>query len=343
MWEDFCINFNNGIRNSQNTLNKMNNKKFVWSCIVMTFFTACNQAEVENQNAVDLRLSITASIKGQEKQPVSRYVGDDPSMVDFEQGDRIGVFVDDNPASLWVLGQTGWNPNVLVYWPDKVNDHIFRAFYPYAEASSVENVPMPSLKTQSGTVASISSCDFLVASVTERYEKQGETGRDGVVDFRNEHSFEHVSSLLQLSFRGDGDLKSSTLEKIQIEGADIVAPSTYSFLDRKVSTASDASSDVLTVLLSHAMNGQDATFFFILNEKKDVSPVVLTVEYSSNGKHYVASMENFAGNFFEGGMCQSYTFTIKDSSLIISGSSISPWGEGETLDDIVINGEERHV
>ena len=90
------------------------------------------------------------------------------------------------------------------------------------------------------------------------------------------------------------------------------------------------------------MNGADATFYFILNAKSDESaPVTLTLEYTTGGKTYVASMTNFAGNVFAGGMQQSYTISVKDSYLIVSGGDISPWGSGETMDDIIINGQAK--
>ena len=54
----------------------------------------------------------------------------------------------------------------------------------------------------------------------------------------------------------------------------------------------------------------------------------------------MAQMSGFASNVFVGGMCQSYTITIQNDALVVSGAIISPWGVGESMDDIVINGEE---
>lgn len=302
----------------------------------MAFFSACQQDENEIQKADDLRMSIVASINGQKNIPASRYVGDDPSNVDFEVSDAIGVFVDNAAAMKWTYISSGWSSENDVYWPDKTQNHTFCAFYPYVEATSIAKVPMPSLLGQSGTIASISKCDFLVASVTQS------CGTDGIIAFREENAFSHVSSLVQLTFKGDGDLSSAVLTKISIEGKDIVASSTYSFSEELVSMNPDAASDVLDVALSHPMEGKDATFYFILNEKEDASePVVLTVEYKTDDKTYVARMENFAGNVFVGGVKQSYTITIKERLLIIDGSSISSWGAGESLENIVINGEEQ--
>lgn len=301
----------------------------------MTFFTACQQAEVVNQEAEHLRMSIAASINDLNGNFHSRYVGTDPSNVVFQNKDEIGVFMDDNPAVKWTYDGVEWGAGNVQYWPDKTNTHDFYAFYPYEETVSRESVPMPSLLSQNGTIESLSACDFLVAAVSQSF-------KDGsVVNFSDENSFRHVSSLLKLTFKGNEDLTSSILKNITVEGAGIVASTKYSFENDEVTILSDEEANLLDVPLSHEMDGKDATFFFILNEKTDLSSMVtLNVQYDTDGKSYVARMENFAGNVFAGGMCQSYTITVKDRSLAISGSSITPWGVGESLDDIIINGEE---
>lgn len=314
----------------------MNKRIFVWSCFVMTFFSACQQEENESNQADDLRMSIVASIKGQKNMPESRYSGDDPSNVVFDETDKIGVFVDDNTAVSWTYGTSGWISEKEVFWPDKTEEHTFCAFYPYADATSTASVPMPSLLSQSGTIESISTCDFLVASVTQSY------GDDGVVSFQGDNAFVHVSSLLQLTFKGDGDLSSSVLKKISVEGSGIVTPTTYSFADGIVTAGSSESSDLLETELSHEMGGEDAVFYFILNEKLDASTAVtLSIEYETDGKTYLAQLENFAGNVFKGGMRQRYTLTIKDGSLLITGSDIIEWEEGGILEEIIIKGEEQ--
>ena len=329
----------NGIINGAkvpNTLNNMKKYSFVWSCFVMTFFVACQQVEVENPQAEDMRMSISASINGQSESPKSRYAGTDPSQVEFQTGDAIGLFIDNKPAIEWTLASSGWATGEIVYWPDKTKSHTFRAYYPFAEASSYESVPMPSLLDQTGTIASISTCDFLVAAKEQSYQE------GGLVEFKGEESaFKHVSTLVKLTFLEGEALNGAILKKITIEGSNIVSPASYSFETRSVTLSPDADSDVLSVdgLSQDLTDG--STYYFIVNEKQDASSSVkLAVEYETNGKAYVAQMSGFAGNVFDGGMCQSYTVTIQNSALVVSGAVISPWGVGESMDDIVINGEE---
>lgn len=330
----------------------MKKVSFVWSCCVMTFFVACQQAEVENLKADDLRMSIVASINDQKEAPDSRYAGETPDKVEFTADDAIGLFVDNNPVVEWVYdGEDDWSSGEkVVYWPDKTKSHTFRAFYPYPKTETNTNtytytsVPMPSLLNQTGTIESISECDFLVATKSQTYT-DGKT-----VEFKEAASFKHVSSLLKLTFNGGGDLEGSVLTKITVTGNGLVASSTYAFGEEggvSLKLKEDSSDDVLVASLSNkdgeATMGRNAkSFYLIVNArtKEELSTVSLTVEYKKGVTSYVASLENLTSNGFVGGTCQSYTFTIKDASISIVGSSIEEWSGGESLDNVEINGEE---
>ena len=314
----------------------MKKYSFVWSCLVMTFFVACQQTEVENLKAEDMRMSISASINGQSKSPKSRYAGTDPSHVEFQTGDAIGLFIDSKPAIEWTLASSGWNTSEIVYWPDRTKSHTFRAFYPFAETLSCGTVPMPSLLNQTGTIESISACDFLVATKEQSYQE------GDMIEFKGEDaSFKHVSTLLKITFKEGAELNGAILKKIAIEGTGIVSPSTYSFEDKIVTLTPDTNSDVLSVDGLSQDLSDGFTYYFIVNEKQDASSLVkLAVEYEINGMAYVAQLSSFAGNVFDGGMCQSYIITIQNNVLVVSGADISSWGVGESMEDIVINGEE---
>ena len=306
-------------------------------CVSIALMASCQESEWTSSQSDDLAMSVVASISPVSNVGQSRYTGDEPDLVEFTENDQIGIFVDGGEPVQWTYGSSGWSATGVVYWPDKTNEHLFQAYYPYVDGATVEHVPMPGLKNQNGTMGSLSSCDFLKATTSQSY------GTEGIVEFKGEgKTFVHVSSLLKLTFRGNEDLQASTLDKISVLGKDLVAPSAYSFSDDEVILFPDESSDLLEVALGHEMNGSDATFYFILNAKSDaMTPVTLTLEYTTDGKSYVASMNNFAGNLFAGGMQQSYTISVKDSYLIVSGSDISPWGTGETLDNIIINAKEK--
>lgn len=316
----------------------MKKSSFVWSCFVMAFFVACSQAEVENSAVEKLPISISASINCQGENSKSRYAGTEPSDVSFVKDDAIGLFIDEKQAVEWGYDGTDWSPadNEIVYWPDKTNPHTFRAFYPYALATSYTEVPMPSLLGQTGTLASISICDFLVAISEQTYTAGGFVHFDG-----DDTSFRHVSTLLQLSFQKGSELNDLTIHKISLEGNGIASPSTYSFEDGMVSLDTENAIDVMTIDQT-SLSEKSTSFYLIVNASQEQNPVVaLTVEYETNGKTYSAHSDNIVQTGLVGGMYQKYTITVQNSSLVIDGAKILPWGVGESLDDIEINGAEK--
>ena len=307
-------------------------------CVSIALMASCHECELPSSKGDDLTMSVVASMSTLNEAAQSRYSGSDPNSMNFVVDDSIGIFVDDDEVPVkWTYISSGWAADGVVFWPDKTESHVFQAFYPYIADATMDNVPMPDLKEQDGTMAGLSKCDFLKAVTTQSY------GTTGTVAFKGEgKSFVHVSSLLKLTLKGDEDLQSSTIDKISVSGENIVAPSSYSFENDEVTLSPDESSSLLDVGLAHEMKGADVSFYFILNAKSDASSLVtLTIEYTTNGKQYVASLDNFAGNVFAGGMQQSYSISVKDSYLIVSGSEISEWGKGETLSGIIINGQEK--
>ena len=178
----------------------------------------------------------------------------------------------------------------------------------------------------------------------EQSYSEGGTVTFNKEDEENNYSFKHVFTLLKLNFQQGEGLSGATLNKITFKGTNIVAPSTYSFQTNQVTLVPDGNSDALTTdgLSKDLTGGQ--TFYFIVNEKQDIesaSPITLAVEYTVNGKTYEAKAANLGNDLFEGGACQTYTITIKNDVLVITGATIAPWGEGDDFPNIVINGEEK--
>lgn len=307
-------------------------------CYGMTCLASC-QSENEwlPSQATELSMSVIARI-GETPVLQGRYAGTDLNSAEFATGDSIGIFVDEGEVIRWDYESLSWVSEEQVYWPDKENEHTFRAFYPYASATSYNEVPMPSLLNQTGTMESVAQCDFLTASTTQSY------GEDGVVAFQGEgKSFSHVSSLIHLQINASEDLASATLTSISLTGANIVAPSVYSFTDG-VKLSPDSQSDELQVALNYDMTSGNAVWYFVVNEKLDATSVVtLALEYTVDGKSYQATKTGFADNVFQGGMQHSYSLTVKNRTLFISGSAISPWEQGNEMEDIIIDAEETEA
>lgn len=305
-------------------------------CCNMVGLAACQHESCDTGSAEEeLSMSVVARI-GNVSSTKGRYAGADLNNAEFTTGDAIGIFTDEQSVVCWNYESLGWAAEVKTYWPDKEDEHVFRAFYPYTDADSYNEIPMPSLQGQIGNFESVSNCDFLIASTTQSY------GESGVVSFQGEgKSFQHISSLIQLQIKSAEDLSSAVLNKLSLAGTNLFAPSTYSFTDG-VTLSPDGLSDLLTIELDNDMSGGDVTLYLVVNEKKNTATdVTLTLEYTVDGQAYTATKTGFANNTFTGGMQQSYTLTVMNRTLVISGAEISPWEQGNELEDIIIESDKK--
>lgn len=305
-------------------------------CGSIICLSSCQNENMVPNEEPSLFMSVVAGIGNT---PVtSRYAGTSPNSATFTQGDAIGIFVNEDPLVRWEYNGQKWNPEQTVYWTDKDTEHHFKAFYPYAEAASYNEIPMPSLKNQTGTMESVAACDFLMAEKSQSY------GENGVVNFKEEGSaFNHISSLIQLTIKSGKDLASATLTSLSLTGANLVAPSTYSFTDG-VKLTPDEESDEVSLALNYDMSEGDITYYLVVNEKLSAtSTTTLTLQYTSGGNTYTATKEGLAGNVFQSGMMQSFTLSVQNLELLVTGSEISPWEQGNTMEDIVVDAKKEEA
>ena len=317
--------------------NTMRNSFFATVCC-MAMLAGCQQAEEIVNPSEELPMAIEASI---EDQMESRYVSSDntPNNLSFATNESVGVFVNERPAIKWTYKGNSWEPETTVYWPDKSEKgHDFYAFYPYAAATSKENVPMPSLANQKGTIECLSACDFLIATTQESY------GTDGVVSFTGEkHCFKHVSALIAITIKGESDLSTSTINYISFGGSNIASGTTYSFETNKTSIVENKTSDLMkSDNLDYTMTETDKVFYFIVNSGNDLSATSFTIEYTgSDEKSYKATKPNLGNGILSSGKQYSFNLKVADGVMTISGNEIQDWTSGGTMDDIVINGVEQ--
>lgn len=305
-------------------------------CGSIICLSSCQNENMVSNEQPSLFMSVVAGIGN--THATGRYAGASPNSAAFTNGDAIGIFVNETPLVRWEYNGQAWNPEQTVYWPDKETEHHFKAFYPYAEAASYNEIPMPTLKNQTGTMESVAACDFLIAQKGQTY------GENGVVDFQEEgNTFNHVSSLIQLTIKSNKDLASATLTRISLTGANLAAPSTYSFTNG-VKLVPDDQSDEVSLTPDYDMSEGDITYYLVVNEKLSTASVTtLTLEYTSGGNTYTATKEGLAGNVFQSGMMQSFTLSVQNLELLITGSEISPWEPGNTLEDIVVDAKKEEA
>lgn len=318
-------------------------KKYIlitFGCTAM--LTGCQQSE-ENENFSEkLPMSIEASI---EESTDGRYVSSDNTLnnLSFTTNDAIGLSVNGKGFIEWTYNGSSWNTSKgIAYWEDKTSDHTFKAFYPYTNVGNDGSIPMPNLSGQTGEISCVASRDFLVAEKTQKYGTN-----NGIVSFTGTNAFQHVSALVQITLKGEGDLLNASVENIKLTGTDIISSSTYNFdAQNKVAVTTDESGNNIDLNLSNiTIASAGKTFYFIVNSGTvELSNVSLTITYTSGNRNYLATLASLGttNNYFEQGKLYKYGLKVIDGVLTISGNSITDWTDGVVMDDIIINGVENN-
>ena len=308
----------------------------------MALLAGCQQANEIEELGNELPMSVEASI---EKTMGSRYavIDEDPNQLSFANGNAIGMAVEGEEFVEWTLNGSTWTPTGdCVYWPDKNAAYKFNAFYPFADVTDEGGIKMPSLSGQDGTMATIATKDFLAITKSESY-----VTNNGVVSFTEDYSFKHVSALVKITLKGEGDLLNTTINNITLKGNDIISTSTYKFSETGnpigvVEVAANEMGDEIGVSPENCtITTAGKVFYFIVNAQTTaLDNVSLTIKYTSEGNDYTATLAHLGGSDenFESGVFYTYGLKVADGVLTISGNDISGWGNGRPMGDIVING-----
>lgn len=303
--------------------------------ITLLLLAACQtNVEEEQLQEKEYTVSITARIGKQTQAPEARYTQTDEINAQFAEGDDIGVFMDDKDVVRWERTSIAWATDQTIYWEDNNQKHTFHAYYPYTgcTAESKNSIQMPVLDNQDGTWEGIPKHDFLVASKTLSYSDNA-----GNVAFTGENAFKHVSVLLKINIANEGDMMGGTIDKISLEGENLITQTYYSFGTGEVTTGESTPKSTFSITPAHTMANQDAPFYFIVN--KTDSPINFTIHYTNNGKKYTAHREGLISET-KSGHIYKYDVKVKGGTVIIMGGEVSGWTPGNEAEDIIINGEE---
>ena len=307
----------------------------------MALLAGCQQAGEIEELGNELPMSVEASIV---KTMGSRYavIDEDPNQFSFANGNAIGMAVEGEEFVEWTLNGSTWTPTGdCVYWPDKNTAYKFNAFYPFADVTDEGGIKMPSLSGQDGTMATIATKDFLAITKSESY-----VTNNGVVSFTEDYSFKHVSALVKITLKGEGDLLNTTINNITLKGDDIISTSTYKFLETgnpigKVTVAQGTGDEISITPSNCTITTEGKVFYFVVNAgTATLDNVSLTIKYTSGENNYTATLAQLGASDkkFVSGVMHKYGLKVADGILSISGNTISGWGDGQDMGDIVING-----
>ena len=235
---------------------------------------------------------------------------------DFESGDKIGLYVVENPAVLQVSGNyvnnldatyngAQWTSDTGLNWPSTESVCDIYAYYPYMTVSSITSAPFSVLADQS---AGVGACDFLWGKV----ESQAYT--TNVIPLQFSHKLSKITLNLVKGSDYEGDLPSTAVFYVHstVPGA-TVDLTTGSVTKDPYGTAS--------TITCHKVN--DATYEAVVIPQRISSRSPL-FEMVANGVSYLVE-----GTFnFKPGINYTFSVTLNTSTESIRieiGGEIEDW------------------
>ena len=334
----------------------MKRQFIILAAFVSIVLVGCQESEGELEVKEEYPVSIEASIS---EAGDSRYAGSTPNAASFANGDNIGLAYKVGNDAVngfvkWNFNGNNWTSSNTMSWKNLGENHTFYAFYPYGDDggdATLGQVKMPVLTGQDGTMASVAARDFLVATKTMKYSN------GGVVSFTGDDAFGHVSSLVVLTLKNKANLASATISRISLIGTDLVASTTYSFIDNKATNENEAekvslagiAADAMTVDFTNMVMNGDKTFYFVVNSGTIARRgVTLSITYRlANGEIYTATKEGLHKNdadngFFERGYFYNCGITVSSGNdLSITGHTINTWKNGDSFDITIDNSQKQ--
>ena len=214
----------------------------------------------------------------------------------FEAGDKIGIFVVNEPSTLAASGNhvdnmgftysTTWTPDTPIYWLDKSTKADFYCYYPYAEAASTTAHAFATKADQS-TLANYKASEFLWGKTA------GVAPTESAVEITTNHSFSNMVVILK---PGDGFTEASLAAATK--SVKICGVKTGATIDLSTGVATAAGN--ATNVTPYLENGQYRALI-VPQTTADGALVVVTV----NGTDYTLSRSmTFKAN-------KQHKFTVK--------------------------------
>jgi hypothetical protein len=316
-------------------------RHYITLAFATVVLASCQQsADAPFANENELRVSVLAGIEGSNAS--TRHGGEDVNNMTFQKDDEIGIFVrkGTNTANLthWTLNaSSNWVASSTVFWDDTTSKYSFEAFYPYAQTDSREEVPVPTLTEQSGSMSDLSKSDFMVATRKDL----AYSDNNGSVSFIGDYAFAHKLTLFALTVSASYDLENAKVNYVTLSASGLVTSMTYSFDDGSFSPVEEYSSkaetrngegeeaaqvnnNLMTSTLSLDMGTSDKVLYYVLNPNV-TEAITLTLNYTKDEHTYTASTKLNQVTTASG---TQYTtkITVNNNTIILGNTEISSWG-----------------
>lgn len=305
----------------------MGKKNLIGACVVLSLLAACQQKEslqdVNNNPVVNLEASVCTLGN------MARTVTDEAGSTVFSEGDELGFFMPGEMESVkWTLTGNKWKSESSLVWKDKVSSFMFCAYYPYVEEPVTrDNIPMPDLSKQQGTLTSLGDFDFLSARCQTSYKETD----NGTISFTGEASFRHVYSLVSVTIKKDLPTENVLLSKATFQGDNMFSRSMYHFGESieedGFSFLESSLVNALTFQYEEPVSISDEsgyTLFFLCNPSELVEDSEFSIAYQRDGIAHTASTKKL-GKQFSAGKYYQFILRLTKEELKLEGSEISDW------------------
>ncbi len=315
----------------------MKKKNLLGAYLVLSFWTSCQQVENWQHMGDELKLSLQASVYTPSNE--SRVVTDESGVTTFSERDELGFFMPEESEPVkWTLTEGQWESASPLSWENKVKKFTYCAYYPYsAESTTRDNIPMPDLSLQKGTLASIGEFDFLAARCEASYEETD----NGTVSFTGESSFRHAYSFISITIKKDLSEENVLISQASFQGENLFSRSTYHFAESEaedgISYQESSEIHALTLNLEEpaAVTEESGYSLFLLcNPQSLAEDSGFSISYQRDGVSYTAST-NKLGKQFEAGKYYQFVLRLTKEGLKLEGGEVTDW-VSEKLPEIAI-------
>lgn len=238
----------------------------------------------------------------------------------------------------WTLTEGQWISASPLSWKDKVNKFTYCAYYPFSiESTTRDNIPMPDLSLQKGTLTGIGEFDFLTARCEASYEETD----NGTVSFTGESSFRHAYSFVSITIKKDLSEENVLISQASFQGENLFSRSTYHFAESEaedgISLLESSEVHALTLNFEEPVTVTEEsgyTLFLLCNPQSLVEDSGFSISYQRDGVSYTASTHKL-GKQFEAGKYYQFVLRLTKEELKVEGCEVSDW-VSEKLPEIAI-------
>lgn len=305
--------------------------------LILSLLASCQQKENLPNTSDELSLSIKASVYA--PSGGSRVVTDESGFTTFSEKDEIGFFMpEENEPVKWTLTESKWISESVLSWKDKVSKYSYCAYYPYSTMSTTrDNIPMPDLSLQKGTLADIGKFDFLTARCEVSYQDTD----NGTVSFTGESSFRHAYCLISITIKKDLPEENVLISQVSFQGDNLFGRSTYHFAESKaedgISYLESPEVHLLTLNFEEPatiVEETGYTVFLLCNPRELMEDSEFSISYQRDKVFYTASTKKL-GKHFEAGKYYQFILKLTKEELKLEGCEVTNW-VSEKLPEIAI-------